>query len=117
MKVFFKDVANSFLPHYFKLLAQGPDQVAPMYTETAVLMVNSTEFRGRPAILAELANLEPFDSVSCTHLSQPFKGDGILITAHVRSSSAAFVITYIFAIVSDQNQFAITHQVIHKSPS
>jgi hypothetical protein len=115
MTVSFGDVARKFVPYYFKLLATGINEVAPMYTEEAELQINAQLVRGRSTVVDELAKLGKL-ALLPTYAAHPYNDNGVIVTAKAASETAKYIMTFILALVGDGSQFGITHQIVHVTP-
>jgi hypothetical protein len=114
MKVHFAELGKDFVSHYFKLFADSPSNVTPMYSEEAELHVGGQVILGRESIVASLATAG--NLTVGNHMSQPYGQSDVLVTASVRSSSHSFVMTFILAEVGEGNQFGVSYHFVHVMP-
>ena len=112
MSVYFQDVAQEFVPHYFELLAKGDRSVKPMYAEAAELVLNEESVKGRDAVVDAVAKLKLQAPGNDAFLAQPGKeADDIFVTVH----TGGYLVTFMLANVGENNRFAIKSQIVHKS--
>jgi hypothetical protein len=114
--VYFNDVAKDFIAHYVQIFAEGVERLAQMYAANAQLQIGGATFRGREAVLAEVTKLKGLSLAAPqkSYAAQPFKSDGsVLITANMKTETAAYVITFVLSLVGEGNRFGITDQLFH----
>lgn len=110
--VYFGDVASKFVEHYFDLFKKDKSLITPMYTQDAVLKINDQVFNGQEAVVAAVSALD-FSSTT-QFLAQPGKKpNNVIVTVYLKGEKE-MVITFILDSVGPNNQFGITHQLVHQ---
>jgi hypothetical protein len=114
MKVYFGDLGKDFIHHYFKLFAESPAKVAPIYSPQAELQVDSEAIVGSDKIVTFLPSLGSLTLGN--YIPQPYGSSDVLITAGVKSPSVSYVMTFVLSLIGEDNRFGITYHLIHRIP-